>query len=193
MRTSFVDRLELFGIEDCAPNWASVRCRRVPDGVPEMVEIPEDVVLSDRQKRAARPNMEVMKREFSAQQLSLLSASIGDSTRTDEDIVTKPVIELGIDCKDLSDYILMKRKVATHFRERSNVYKWEVPIEVCANARCLNAAIPGFAYCMHHLPDDPNFLKQPFLRRCQYKSGGFTCPAPCSASVGFCRAHMKKR
>lgn len=191
---AFVERLSLFGIEDFGPNWTSVRNLRVPEGVPEMVEIPEDAVSPAPRKRAEMPDMDSMKAEFSAHQLSFLSTSMSDYTKPEEDTgITRPVIDLGIDCSDLSDYILLKRKVATHFREKSKAYRWETPVEVCANARCLNAAIPGFMYCVHHLPDDPNFTKQPFLRRCQYRSGGFACPAPCSTSVGFCRAHMKRK
>ena len=190
----FAVRLQRFGIGEYSKHWKTVhedrRYRK-----PEMVEVPRTVSFpaeAKKRPRFTRDEMSASRREFVKTQLRFIRDNISDVKNETDLTVTSPLIEFGVDCSSLEDYILLKRKIATYYLDKSRANGWEEPIRVCLNPRCLNAAVPTFDYCVQHLVDDKRFGEQLFLKQCAYTSGGISCKVPCPPEIGYCKVHRER-
>lgn len=104
------------------------------------------------------------------------------------------IIEIGQEFESREEFIKFRRCVATQYMHESQENEWKIPIQICADHICLNPAIPGFNFCNYHLPRDPHFDDQPFLKICSHVSAdGKPCTTPCSSSMKKCQMHRSNR
>lgn len=191
---AFSLRLQRFGIGEFSEHWGQVhedrRYRK-----PQMVDVPPAISFPEggrKRPRISQDDLQEARRAFIKTQLRFIRDNISD-VKSDADLtVTCPLIEFGVDCASLEEYILLKRKVATYYADKSRANGWEEPIRVCLNPRCLNAAVPTFDYCVQHLVDDKRFGEQMFLKQCTYSSGGINCKVPCPPDIGYCKVHRER-
>lgn len=195
MAEPFGQRLKRFGVDGFSEYWETAEEKANPVKKPQMVDVPNTITFQHEQKTRpvlTQEDILASKRDFVKTQLQFIRDNISDVKNETELTVTSPLIEIGVDCASLDDYILLKRKVATHYADRSRANGWSEPIRVCLNPRCLNAAVPTFDYCVQHLVDDKRFDEQVFLRQCAYTSGGISCKMPCPPDIGYCKVHRDR-
>lgn len=158
-----------------------------------LIEIPEteQFPLPELEQKP-RPDLEDLRRSFVEFQLE----HIRDKVNVSDDslslpIIDHPVIEMDGDFDSLDDFILFKKAIAIDYKKKSITFGFKEPIGICASPICVNPSIPGFHYCTYHLPEDKNFHKQIFLKRCTHVDENGQCKTPCSSGLDTCTLHAK--
>ena len=63
-------------------------------------------------------------------------------------------------------------------------------VQMCKKSMCLEAAVPGFEYCIRHIGFDPKINDQKIIKRCKAKINGHRCCCPVFTDDQFCSGHQ---
>jgi hypothetical protein len=133
----------------------------------------------------------ITREQFIQFQLSVIDQGLDHGDASIKVMPTGPVVQPGVDCVALDDYLQLKRRLATRYRDTSMRNGWKDVIGICSDPICINPVVPGFEYCANHMTLSSDFENQILLTRCIHTVGKNRCMRPCAVGERLCRAHIK--
>ncbi|OHT03723.1 hypothetical protein TRFO_06553 [Tritrichomonas foetus] len=83
-----------------------------------------------------------------------------------------------------------KRDFEKAYNQISRETEINEKINVCSAKYCLEAAVPGFKYCVRHIGFDEEIDNQALIKRCNAHIDGQQCCCPVFTHDNFCVAHQ---